>query len=160
MPSFINELSLRDLQGLVKANPSLIIVDPSKLKSEDTLKLRKNLSAAGAKMRIAKVSLIKRAVPESAAKMVEGKTPIGLVSAKDMLAAAKILADVEKEDKLAVRGGFMDGQLLAAADVKKLASMPSQQVLRGMLVNVLAAPLVGLARVIAEIKKKKEAAGT
>ncbi len=160
MPSFINELSLSDLKSLVKADPSLIIVDPSKLKSEDTLKLRRNLAAAGAKMRIAKVSLIKRAVPESAAKMVEGKTPIGLVSAKDMLAAAKILADVEKEDKLAVRGGFMDGQLLAAADVKKLASMPSQQVLRGMLVNVLAAPLVGLARVIAEIKKKKEAAGT
>jgi len=159
MPSFINELSLKDLQVLVSANPSLIIVDPSKLNSGDTLKLRKSLSEAGAKMKVAKVSLIKRAVPEGAAKMVEGKSSIALVSAKDMLAAAKVLADLEKEEKLSVRGGFMDGQLLDAGQVKKLASMPSKQVLRGMLVNVLAAPLVGLARVIAEIKKKKEAAG-
>jgi large subunit ribosomal protein L10 len=159
MPSFINELSLRDLQTHVKANASLIIVDPSKLKSDDTLKLRKSLSDAGAKMKVGKVSLIKRAVPESAAKMVEGRTPIGLVSAKDMLAAAKVLADLEKEEKLAVRGGFMDGQLLDAAQVKKLATMPSQQTLRGMLVNVLAAPIVGLARVVAEIAKKKGAAG-
>src|SRR3954469_13767958 len=136
MPSFLNELSLKDLQGLVSSNPSLIIVDPSKLNSGDTLKLRKSLSEAGAKMKVAKVSLIKRAVPEGAAKMVEGKSSIALVSAKDMLAAAKVLADLEKEEKLSVRGGFMDGQLLDAGQVKKLASMPSKQVLRGMLVNV------------------------
>jgi large subunit ribosomal protein L10 len=159
MPSFINELSLRDLQTHVKSSGSLIIVDPSKLNSGDTLKLRKSLTEAGAKMKVAKVSLIRRAVPESAAKMVDGKSAIALVSAKDMLAAAKVLADLEKEDKLAVRGGFMDGQLLNAAEVKKLATMPSQLTLRGMLVNVLAAPLVGLARVIAEISKKKEGAG-
>jgi large subunit ribosomal protein L10 len=158
MPSFINELSLKDLQGLVAANPSLIIVDPSKLNSGDTLKLRKSLSEAGAKMRVAKVSLIKRAVPESAAKMVEGKSPIALVSAKDMLAAAKVLADLEKEEKLSVRGGFMDGQLLDAGQVKKLASMPSKQVLRGMLVSLLASPMSRLARVVAAIAEKKKSA--
>jgi large subunit ribosomal protein L10 len=158
MPSFINELSLKDLQGLVAANPSLIIVDPSKLNSGDTLKLRKSLSEAGAKMRVAKVSLIRRAVPESAAKMVEGKSPIALVSAKDMLAAAKVLADLEKEEKLSVRGGFMDGQLLDAGQVKKLASMPSKQVLRGMLVSLLASPMSRLARVVAAIAEKKKSA--
>ena len=159
MPSFINELSLKDIQGHVKANASLIIVDPSKLNSGDTLKLRRNLADAGAKMKVAKVSLIRRAVPEGAVKMLDGRTPVALVSAKDMLAAAKVLADLEKEEKLSVRGGIMDGELLDAASVKKLAAMPDKQTLRGMLVNVLAAPLVGLARVVAEIAKKKQAAG-
>ena len=49
----------------------------------------------------------------------------------------------------------MDGQAIDAAGIKKLASMPSKQTLRGMLVNVLAAPIVGFARVIAEIEKKR-----
>ena len=159
MPSFLNELSLKDVQAHVKANASLIVVDPSKLKSEDTLKLRRSLADAGAKMKVAKVSLIRRAVPEGAVKMLDGRTPIWLVSAKDMLSAAKVVSDLEKEEKLSVRGGIMDGAVIDAASVKKLATMPSKETLRGMLVNVLAAPLVGLARVVAEIAKKKQAAG-
>ncbi|HYE08352.1 MAG TPA: 50S ribosomal protein L10 [Planctomycetota bacterium] len=159
MPSFINELSLRDLQALVKTNPSLIIVDPSKLKSADSLKLRKGLHDAGAKMRVAKVSLIRRAVPEGAAKLVDGKTPIGLVSAKDMMAAAKLLADLEKEEKLSVRGGIMDGQVLDGAQIKKIASLPSKQQLRQMLVSLLASPMSRLARVLALVGEKKNAGG-
>jgi large subunit ribosomal protein L10 len=159
MPSFINEALLKDVAGLVKANPSLILVDSSRLNAADTLKLRKNLHDAGAKMKVAKVNLLRRAVPQEAVKLLDGKTPVSLVSAKDMIAAAKILADLEKEEKVRLKGGLMDGQVIDPATVKKLASMPSKEVLRGMLVNLLAAPLVGLARVISEIAKKKQAAG-
>jgi len=154
MPSFLNDLALRDIKALVAKHPSLIVVDPSKLNSAETLKLRQQLSGAGARMKMAKVSLIKRALPAAAAAMVEGRTPIALVSAPDMLTAAKILAELAKDEKLALKGGLMDGKVIDTATVKKLASLPSQQVLRGMLVNVLAAPLVGLARVVAEIEKK------
>ena len=80
---------------------------------------------------------------------------VALVAASDMIAAAKIVADLEKAQKVSLKGGLMDGQVLDPAGIKKLASMPGKQALRGMLVNVLAAPIVGFVRVIAEIEKKK-----
>jgi large subunit ribosomal protein L10 len=159
MPSFINDLALKDLKSMVAKTSSLILVDPSKLNAADSLKLRRNLHDVGAKMKVAKVSLIKRAVPDSAAKMVEGKTPIALVTTKDMLGAAKILADLEKEEKISLRGGLMDGQLLDPASVKKLASLPSKDQLRGMLVSLLASPMSRLARVLGMVAEKKKAAG-
>ena len=157
MPSFINSALLVDAKALVAANPSFIVFDPSKLKSHDQLKLRKSLNGAGAKMRVTKVNLARIAFPAVAHKLLDGKSTIAIIAAPDMIAAAKIVADLEKEEKLTLRGGLMDGQAIDAAGIKKLASMPSKQTLRGMLVNVLAAPIVGFARVIAEIEKKKSA---
>src|SRR5262245_2978245 len=138
MPSFINELSLKEVKGLVEKNPSLIVLDPTKLNSADSLKLRKNLHDVGAKMKVAKVNLLRLAVPEAAAKLVDGKTTIALITAKDMLGAAKVLADLEKEEKVKVKGGIMDGQVLDAGSVKKLATLPGKDQLRGMLVGILA----------------------
>ena len=43
----------------------------------------------------------------------------------------------------------MDGRVLAAEDVQVLADLPSKDQLRGMLVGTIAAPLSGLARVMA-----------
>jgi len=158
MPSMINDLLLKDVKALVEANPSFIVLDPSKLKSHEQLKLRRDLLGAGAKMKVTKVNLLRIAISKDAGAMLEGKSTVALVGASDMIAAAKIVADLEKEQKVSLKGGLMDGQVLDSAGVKKLAAMPGKQTLRGMLVNVLAAPIVGFARVIAEIEKKKNPA--
>jgi large subunit ribosomal protein L10 len=158
MPSFINELMLTEVSGLVSSATSLIVVDSSKLNSSDSLKLRKELRGVGAKLKVAKVAIIKRAVPAAAAKFCDGKCSIGVITAPDMVAAAKVLADLSKEEKISVKGGLMDGLSLDPAGVTRLASLPGKDTLRGMLVNLLAAPLVGFVRVIAEIEKKKNPA--
>ena len=158
MPSMINDLLLKEVKAMVEANPSFIVLDPSKLKASEQLKLRRDLLGAGAKMKVTKVNLLRIAVPTGAGAMFDGKSTVALVAASDMIAAAKIVADLEKEQKVSLKGGLMDGQVLDSAGVKKLASMPGKQTLRGMLVNVLAAPIVGFARVIAEIEKKKNPA--
>ena len=154
MPSFINELMLNEVKGLVSGAQSLIVVDSSKLNSSDSLKLRKELRGVGAKLKVAKVAIIKRSVPPAAAKLCEGKCSIGVILAPDMVAAAKVLADLSKEEKISVKGGLMDGLTLDPAGITRLADLPGKNALRGMLVNLLAAPLVGFVRVIAEIEKK------
>lgn len=158
MPSFINELMLKEVKALVDKTPSFIVIDPAKLNSGDTLKLRSQLRAVGAKLKVAKVAILALAVPGSAGKLFEGRTSIGLVIGADLVGAAKAVNDLAKEEKLTIKGALMDGQVMDAKGVSRLAALPSQQTLRGMLVNVLAAPLVGLARVIAEIEKKKNPA--
>jgi large subunit ribosomal protein L10 len=155
MPNFINQLMFTEVKALVDASPSLIVLDPAKLNSADTLKLRADLRGIGAKMKVAKVSIIQRVVPDKAKALCDSRSTIALVLAKDMLAAAKVLADLAKEEKISLKGGIMDGQAVDIAGLKRLAELPSAQVLRGMLVNILAAPLTGLARAVAEIHKKK-----
>ncbi|MBA3684346.1 MAG: 50S ribosomal protein L10 [Planctomycetes bacterium] len=157
MPSFINELLLKDVKAVVEANPSLILIDPAKLKSNEQLKLRKDLNAIGAKMKVGKVNLLRLAVPANVQKLLEGKSQIGLIAAKDMIAAAKIVSDLAKAEKVTVKGGLMEGQVYDQAGVSKLATMPSKDTLRGMLVNVLASPMSRLARVLAAVAEKKQA---
>lgn len=158
MPSFINELMLKEVKALVDKTPSFIVIDPAKLNSGDTLKLRTQLRSIGARLKVAKVAILSRAVSAEAGKLLEGRSSIGLVLGGDLVGAAKACQDLAKEDKLVIKGALMDGQVLDVKSVTRLAELPSQQTLRGMLVNVLAAPLVGLARVIAEIEKKKNPA--
>jgi large subunit ribosomal protein L10 len=156
MPSLINELMLKELTGVAGTAPSLILVDYSKLNAEDTIKLRSDLRKAGATLKVSKVRLLRRSIPASASKIIEkSKGSVGVILATDMVSAAKIVADLAKEDKVSLRGGLMDGAALDTAAVKKIASLPSKQTLRAMLVNVLAAPIIGFARVIDEINKKQ-----
>lgn len=160
MPSFINELMLKELTGVAGKATSIILVDHSRLKSEDTIKLRSNLRKAGAQLKVSKVRLLRRSIPADAAKLIEkSKGSVGVILASDMVAAAKVVAELAKEDKVTLRGGVMDGASLDVASIKRISELPGKQQLYGMLVNVLAAPIVGFARVIAEINKKQGGTG-
>jgi large subunit ribosomal protein L10 len=150
-------MMLAEVKKAVGDSQSLILLDASKLKSDENLKLRKDLRGVGARMKVSKVSLLKRAVPEAAAKMCEGtRSSVAVVVCQDMVGAAKIVADLAKEDKVAVRGGLMEGQPLDAAALKKISELPSKQQLRGMLVGILASPMSRLARVLAAVADKKK----
>ncbi len=156
MPSFINELMLKELSGVAANATSMILVDHSRLKSEETIKLRLDLKKVGAQLKVSKVRLLRRAIPASAAKIIEkSKGSVGVVLATDMVAAAKVVAALVKEDKVTLRGGLMDGATLDIATIKRISELPSKQQLLGMLVNVLQAPIAGFARVISEIHKKQ-----
>ena len=156
MPSFINELMLKELSGVAANATSLILVDHSRLKSDETLKLRLDLRKVGAQLKVSKVRLLRRAIPASAAKIIEkSKGSVGVVLATDMVAAAKVVAALAKEDKVTLRGGLMDGATLDVVAIKRISELPGKQQLLGMLVNVLQAPIAGFARVISEIHKKQ-----
>jgi ribosomal protein L10 len=108
MPSHINRLMLNELTTATGKAESLILVDYSKLNAEATLKLRSDLRKAGAKLKVSKVRLLRRAIPASAAKLIEkSKGSVGVVVTTDMVSAAKIVADLAKDDKVALRGGLM-----------------------------------------------------
>ena len=59
------------------------------------------------------------------------------------MAAAKVLTDFAKENdqKPAVKGGLLDGAAIDAAQVKKLASMPSREQMLAELGAGLQSPL-------------------
>ncbi len=69
----------------------------------------------------------------------------------DPASTAKALADATKGNEFVkVKGGFMAGQKLSAAQVKSLADMPPLPVMRAQLLGMLQAPAGKLVRTIAE----------
>lgn len=151
MPNIINELALAEVTTVVEASTALILLDPTGLKAADSLQLRKDLHAAGAQMKIAKASIIRRALPESVSEIVPAGGSLALVGGEDIAAAAKLLQALAKEEKVSIRGGLIEGNALNAVDAAKLADLPSREQLYGMLCNVLAAPMVGMVRVLNEV---------
>jgi len=69
----------------------------------------------------------------------------------DPASTAKALNDATKGNAFVkVKGGFMDGQVLSADQVKALANMPPLPVVRAQLLGVFQAPAGKLVRTIAE----------
>ena len=69
----------------------------------------------------------------------------------DPAAIAKALTDAMKGNEFVkVKGGFMSGKALNAAQVKSLAETPPLPVVRAQLLGVLQAPASKLVRTIAE----------
>ncbi len=111
--------------------------------------LRAKMRDAGASYKVAKNRLAKLAIVETdysgLDEMLIG--PTALASSVDPVAAAKVAVEFAKtNDKLEIVGGSMGTQVLDAAGIKALASMPSLDELRGRLVGLLNAPATKIAQ--------------
>jgi large subunit ribosomal protein L10 len=74
------------------------------------------------------------------------KGPIALVIAKDdPVSVAKALTTFARTNQaLAIKAGFVDGQLLAPDGIRALSELPSKEALRSQLVGAIQGPLAQL----------------
>lgn len=149
MPSFINELMLKEVKAFTDGSSALILVDSSKLKSDETLKFRTDLRKIGACLKVAKSSLVQRALPPGVEKTITFRGTIGLIKpAGDIAAAAKLINELVKEEKVVIKGGILEGQALDAKAAAKLADLPTREQASAMLVRVLNSTTVQLVRIL------------
>jgi large subunit ribosomal protein L10 len=152
MPSLINELMLAEVTQTAKDAVAIILVDASRLNALDAIALRSKLRATGAKLKVAKAAVIYRVLPDEMAKVAPPSGSVGMVcTGEDIAAAAKILNELAKEEKITVKGGLMEGKALDAKAAKALANLPTREQANVMLVRVLQSPLTQLVR-IANVK--------
>ena len=88
----------------------------------------------------------------------KGDTAIAL-SPEDPAAAARILckfADADKSKRFVVKGGFCDGQVMDAAGIKSLSTMPNREGLLSMLAGSLNGIVGGLAVALQGIVDKQD----
>lgn len=149
MPSLINELMLGEVKAHVSGATCLVLVDTSKLNSEDAIKFRTGLRKIGARLKVAKSSILYRVLPAGADKTVPRKGPVGVIAAgPDISATAKLINDLVKEDKIALKGGVIEGTVLNAKDAATLADMPTREQASAMVLRTLQAPLAQLVRIL------------
>ena len=144
------ERIVEELASELSAADTLIVADYRGLTNKQLEALRDELLKHGARFRIVKNTLTRRAAEEAGVDallvMLEGPTAIAFIeSAGDPAAVAKALAATARETNvLALRGGILEGKQLSAEEVTRLATLPPVDVLRGQLVGAVVAPLTQL----------------
>ncbi|MEX2015937.1 MAG: 50S ribosomal protein L10 [Candidatus Hydrogenedentales bacterium] len=99
------------------------------------------------------------------------KGPTAWAFGADPVAPAKVIKDYSKDvDKVAMRGGILDGKLLTAEQLNALASLPSRDQLLSQVAGTIAMPLRNLLgvlnavprsllNVLDQVRKQKEEQG-
>jgi len=125
---------------------SAVFLDPTGMTVAEVTKLRDTFRAKGVQYRVVKNTLVKKALADQpyASKLdapLRGMTGIAW-SFEEPSAAAKILKDAGKEnEKLKIKAGLLDGQVLDAKAVEtQLATLPGKDEMRAMLLATLIAP--------------------
>jgi large subunit ribosomal protein L10 len=128
------------LRDSLASVPAIVVVDFQGLAVEHTDKLRSQLRQAGVHYEVVKNTLAKAAIAgspkASMEKLLKGNSAIAY-HPEDPSTAAKIMRDFAKDnDKLKIRGGWVDGTVLDAAGVQVLATLPGKDELRARLLSV------------------------
>jgi large subunit ribosomal protein L10 len=116
--------------------------------------LRRALKQAGGEYKVAKNTLARHALKDTAYSRLESllEGPTGLVFGyQDPVAVTKVLVRfAEENNKLSIKAAALDGAVLEPAAVTALAKLPSREVLLGMLLGLMQAPATQLLRTIQE----------
>ncbi|KAF1709449.1 50S ribosomal protein L10 [Pseudoxanthomonas kalamensis DSM 18571] len=133
---------------------SLVAADYAGLTVEQFTDLRKKARQAGVYLKVAKNTLVSRAVENTDYAVVKDALTGPLLyafSQEDPGAAGRLIKDFAKTaDKLKPRLVSLGGQMYPGSHVDVLASLPTREQALTMLVSMIAQPATMLARVLAE----------
>jgi large subunit ribosomal protein L10 len=144
------QAAVKEIGERLQESNAVFAVDYRGISVPQAAELRTRLREADASFNVIKNRLAKRIIGESGAGALDehltGPTALTYIKG-DAVIAAKAIADFTKEhDKLAYKGGIMDGEPLDPEQFIVIARLPGVDVLRGQLVGLTAAPLTGLVR--------------
>jgi len=153
MPTDAKRQAVSKLADMLRASSALAVADYRGLTVSEMHTVRKSLRANGVRLQVAKNRLLKIAADEAGLDqlkpLLEGPTAIAATTG-DEVSLARALQDAFRPYKVvSLRGGLLGGQPVSAADLGRLASLPSRDVLLGRLAGGMVAPLAGMAAVLA-----------
>ncbi len=136
----------------LKSVNSAIVATFRGLKVTQAEELRKTVRRAGAKYRVVKNTLVKRAAKgtqlETVVSTLEGVTSIAYTSG-DPVALAKALSKYAKDNpEFAFKAGVVEGKVISLREIEALATMPSREEIYSKLLFLMNAPAQRLVTVM------------
>ena len=149
------ERVVAEVADLAARAPALVVAEYRGLTVTELTELRRQARADGVQVRVIKNSLARRAFRgtafDDASQQLLGPLLFGFVQ-QEAAAGAKVFADFSKEHAaLQLKFAVVDGGLLDAGGIAKLASLPSREQALAMLMGVLKAPISKLVRAHADM---------
>lgn len=167
------EQIVADVAEIARRASGMFFTDFSGLTVEQITELRREFRKAGVQYRVAKNTLIRKALQEIGGydqvfDRLAGPTGVAFAF-EDPVAPAKIIQKfAEKHSKVSLKVCVIEQQVYDGARLKELASMPSRKEIIAALVGVMESPVAALPGIIArligdvaglvdEVQKKKAA---
>jgi large subunit ribosomal protein L10 len=149
---------VEELSGKLASAKFAVLTDYRGLTVPAMEELRRKLKDSNAELRVAKNTLLKRAIKdtsfESLEAFLEGTTAL-TITAADPVAPAKIIVEFAKTNpKLSVKSAVLDGKALTSDDVTALSRLPGKDELRAKLLGTMMAVPTGFVRVLNGIPQK------
>jgi large subunit ribosomal protein L10 len=145
---------LEQYQEWLAKSQAILLVEYTGVNMKELDAIRAKVRESGGEFHVLKNTLARKAFEKHGLALPEGyfeKSTAAVFAFADVASTAKALSDVSKTiEVLKVKGGFMEKELLDAAQVKALATLPPLPVVRSQLLGVLSAPASKLVRTIAE----------
>lgn len=142
----VKATTVDDLKQRFARMSSAVFVDYTGMTVAEVTKLRNKFRERGIEYKVVKNTLVKRALGDapyvkSLVKTLKGMTAVAW-SYEEPSAAARVLKEYVKEnEKLKIKAGLLEGQLLDAKAVEnQLATLPSKDEARAMLLATMMAP--------------------
>jgi large subunit ribosomal protein L10 len=143
-----------EVASVAKTAQSAVAAEYRGLTVAEMTKLRRAARQSGVYVKVVKNTLARRAIEGTSFECMKGslKGPLVLAfSREDPGAAARVVKGFAKEhDKLVTVALSVGGELYPASDIDRLASLPTLDEARSMLLRGLMAPMSQLVRTLAE----------
>jgi len=142
---------VEDMHGAFAEAGVVVVTHYMGLSVPEVTNLRVQMREAGARFRVTKNRLARRAIAGTPYETLEGlfEGPTAIAYSADPVAAPKVAAAfAKKNDKLKIVGGALGGTVLDAEAVRQLAELPSLDELRARLVGLINTPASRLASVL------------
>ncbi len=133
----------------LKARNNMILTNYSGIQVKNLSKLRKTLRSKNAEYRVVKNTLFKRALKEVGIAGLDDylKGPIAVAFVNEEFGdVAKVLKDFAKDvDKFTFSAGYMGSVVYNQEQIKRIADLPSKEVILSQVMSMINAPARGIA---------------
>lgn len=139
---------------ILKHNQGFLLCNNKGLTVEQVTTLRAKMREGKVAVKMIKNTLLRIALervgidPKPLAGLLKEETVL-FAGLEDPVAPAKLLMESLKgNEKLVLKGGFLDGKVLGPAEVEALSKLPNKQQLQAQLLGTILAPAQNLASVL------------
>lgn len=134
-----------------------VVADYCGLKVAQFEDLRRELKKSNSEIRVAKNTLLKRAVADTDSAILSddftGTTAV-VIAYDDPVGPAKVVAKFAEEfDRFVVRSAVLEGEKLGMEQIVALSKLPSKEALLGQLLSVFNSVPTGLVQVLAGVPR-------
>ena len=157
MPNLKNQADVKVLAEKFKSMKGMIMTEYHGLSVLQISELRNQLRKSDCEYLVVKNTLSKIALKEVgmeiANEFFEGPTAI-VIEKDDPVSPAKIISEFAKKyDKLIIKGGLLDGKIIAKKEINALAALPTKEVLIGKMLGSMNAPMSNFVGVISAVAR-------
>jgi large subunit ribosomal protein L10 len=153
MPNESKRQAVSALVEMLRESSAMAVADYRGLSVSDMQVVRRSLRSNGVELHVAKNRLLKIAADqvglEELKPMLSGPTALATISGDEVAMARALQEAFRPYRSVSLRGGLLGTRAIDGAALSQLASLPGREVLLARLAGGMAAPISGMAGVLA-----------